>query len=226
LGSAPEFKRDVKKYVDWAVRTTLNHRNIAVKLSTQATPEMIREEKFDVVIIAIGSEPIIPTFAKDYGSKVMWVGDVESGIAQTGNTVIVAGAGMTGLETALMLTRQRKKVTVVDMLKASETGGGGSKMNIIALHNLLEEEHVRIVDQTKVEGMTETGIKVRNLNGEKYELPCDTLVLSLGVRGRKDAARAFEDCATDVIMVGDCCAEQGTLINATRTAFDAAMSIL
>jgi 2,4-dienoyl-CoA reductase-like NADH-dependent reductase (Old Yellow Enzyme family)/thioredoxin reductase len=226
LGSTPEFKKDIKKYVAWAVRTTLSNKNIAVRLATQATPEMIREEKFDVAIIAIGSEPIIPAFAKDCGNKVIWVGDVESGLVQTGNTVIIAGAGMTGLETALMLARQGKKVTVVDMLKASETGGGGSKMNIIALHNMLEEENVRIINQTKVEGITEKGIEVSNLNGEKYELPCDTLVLSLGVRERKDVARTFKDCATDVIMVGDCCTEQGTLLNATRTAFDVAMAIL
>lgn len=99
-------------------------------------------------------------------------------------------------------------------------------MNIIALHNMLEEENVRIINQTKVEGITEVGIAVSNLNGEKYELPCDTLVLSLGVRERKDVARTFKDCATDVIMVGDCCTEQGTLLNATRTAFDVAMAIL
>jgi hypothetical protein len=74
--------------------------------------------------------------------------------------------------------------------------------------------------------MTEAGIEVRNANGEKYELPCNTLVLSLGVRPRKDIAKTFKDCATDVILVGDCCTEQGTLFNATRTAFDAAMTIL
>jgi 2,4-dienoyl-CoA reductase-like NADH-dependent reductase (Old Yellow Enzyme family)/thioredoxin reductase len=226
LGSTPEFKKDIKKYVAWAVRTTLSNENIMVRLATQETPEMIREEKFDVAIVAIGSEPIIPAFAKDCGNKVMWVGDVESGITQTGKTVIIAGAGMTGLETALSLARQGKKVTVVDVLKASEAGAGGSKMNIIALHNMLEEEHVRIIDQTKVEGITEAGIEVSNFKGEKYELPCDTLVLSLGVRGRKDAARTFEDCATDVILVGDCYSEQGTLLNATRTGFDAAMAIL
>jgi 2,4-dienoyl-CoA reductase-like NADH-dependent reductase (Old Yellow Enzyme family)/thioredoxin reductase len=226
LGSMPEFKKDVKKYVAWAVRATLNNQNITVKLATQASPEMIKEEKFDVVIIAIGSEPIIPEFAKNDRKKVVWVGDVESGLAQTGETVVIAGAGMTGMETAVLLARQGKKVTLIDMLNKSESGRGGSKMNIIALHNILEEEGVQMIDQTKMIGMTKAGIEVRHANGEKYELPCDTLVLSLGVRPRKDIAKTFVDCATDVILVGDCCTEQGTLLNATRTAFDAAMAIL
>jgi thioredoxin reductase len=226
LGSTPEFKKDIKKYIGWAVRTTLNNENITVKLGTKATPEIIKEGKFDVAIIAIGSDPIIPAFAKNYGNKVVWVGDVESGLAETGDTVVIAGAGMTGMETAVSLARKGKKVTLIDMLKASEAGSGGSKMNIIALHNILEEEGVQTIDQTKMEGITKAGIEVRNANGEKYELPCNTLVLSLGVRPRKDIAKTFKDCATDVILVGDCCTEQGTLFNATRTAFDAAMTIL
>jgi 2,4-dienoyl-CoA reductase-like NADH-dependent reductase (Old Yellow Enzyme family)/thioredoxin reductase len=226
LGSTPEFKKDIKRYVGWAVRTTLNNENITVKLATKATPEMIKEGKFDVAIIAIGSDPIIPAFAKNYGNKVVWVGDVGSGLAETGNTVVIAGAGMAGMETAVSLARKGKKVTLIDMLKASEAGSGGSKMNIIALHNMLEEEGVQTIDQTKMEGITKVGIEVHNANGEKYELPCDTLVLSLGVRPRKDLAKTFKDCATDVILVGDCCTEQGTLFNATRTAFDAAMTIL
>ena len=226
LGSTPEFKKDIKRYVGWAVRTTLNNENITVKLATKATPEMIKEGKFDVAIIAIGSDPIIPAFAKNYGNKVVWVGDVESGLAETGNTVVIAGAGMAGMETAVSLARKGKKVTLIDMLKASEAGSGGSKMNIIALHNMLEEEGVQTIDQTRMEGITAAGIEVRNPNGEKYELPCDTLVLSLGVRPRKEIAKTFKDCATDVIFVGDCCTDQGTLFNATRTAFDAAMAIL
>jgi thioredoxin reductase len=99
-------------------------------------------------------------------------------------------------------------------------------MNIIALHHMLEEEGVQTIDRIKLEGLTEAGIEVRSVNGEKYELPCDTLVLSLGVRPREDIAKTFKDCATDVILVGDCCSGQGTLWNATRTAFDAAMAIL
>jgi 2-enoate reductase len=226
LGSTPEFKKDMRKYVEWAVRTTVNNKNVNVRLATPATPEMIKEEGFDVAIVAIGSEPIMPELANEYGRKVWWAGDLESGRMQTGDAVVIAGAGMTGMEAAYSLAKDGKKVTLIDMLKRSELGAGATKMNIIAIQEMLDNEGVRIIDQTKLERITEKGIEVINAAGEKYELPCDTLLVSFGVSARKDAARAFEDCATDVIIVGDCGSRQATLWNATRTAFDAAMSVL
>ena len=52
------------------------------------------------------------------------------------------------------------------------------------------------------------------------------MVLSLGVRAKKEAGSAFADSADEVILVGDCNTKQGTVFNATTTAHDAAMSIL
>lgn len=112
------------------------------------------------------------------------------------------------------------------MLKRSELGAGATKMNVLAIQEMLDNEGVRIIDQTKLERITEKGIEVGNAAGERYKLPCDTLLFSFGVSPRRDAATAFEDCAPDVIVVGDCGARQATLWNATKTAFDAAMSIL
>jgi hypothetical protein len=50
--------------------------------------------------------------------------------------------------------------------------------------------------------------------------------LSLGVRAKTEAGRAFAGCADEVILVGDCNTKQGTIFNAITTAHDAAMSIL
>ena len=226
IGSKPSFKGDLKKYKDWAVRMTERHNHIRIKLNTEATPGMIKAKGYDAVIIAIGAEPIIPAFAHNDGKKVLWAGDVESGTVETGKTVVVVGAGMTGMETAVELSNRGKKVTLIDMLKVGETGAGGTKMNIIALHNMLAERGVEIVDETKLEAVSEKGIIVRGSTGEKREMTCDTVVLSLGVRAKTDAARAFADCANEVILVGDCNTKRYTIFNAITTAHDAAMSIL
>ena len=226
IGAKPEFKKDVRKYVDWAKRMTQRNDNIHIKLKAEATPEMIKAEGYDAAIIAIGAEPIIPEFVNNYGNKVVWAGDVENGEAETGNRVIIVGAGMTGMESALLLGNQGKKVTVIDMVKVSETGTGGTKMNIIALHNMLEERGVEILDETKLEEITDKGIIVQDATGAKKEMACDTVVLSLGLRAKTNAVRAFADCADEVFFVGDCNTKQGTLFNAITTAHDAAMSIL
>lgn len=94
-------------------------------------------------------------------------------------------------------------------------------MNILALRHMMEEKGVEILPETKLEAVTATGITVTRC-GKTEEMPCDTLVLSLGVRARKDLARSFADCAVDVQYLGDCDTRQGTIFNATRTAYDAA----
>jgi len=226
IGARPQFKKDLKKYKDWAIGMTERNNNITIKLNAEATPEIIKAEGYDAVIVAIGAEPIIPAFANDYGNKIVWVGDVENRAVDIGNIVIVVGAGMTGMESAVELSDQGKKVTLIDMVKVSETGTGGTKMNIIALHNMLDERGVEIVGETKLEEITDKGIIVRDSTGAKREMACDTVVLSLGVRAKTDAGRAFADCAEEVILVGDCNTKQGTIFNAITTAHDAAMSII
>ena len=97
---------------------------IEVKLSTEATADAIKAKKPDVLILAIGSEPIIPDIPGVKKSNVVWVGDVAMGKVVAGKTVVVAGAGLTGCEAALHLAQQGKKVTVIDMVGQAEIASG------------------------------------------------------------------------------------------------------
>jgi NAD(P)H-nitrite reductase large subunit len=133
---------------------------------------------------------------------------------------------MTGMEVAINLAKSGKKVTLIDMVKAENTGQGGTKMNIIALKEMLADAKVEIMGETKFEGITRNGIEVSCKDKNRKELPCDTLVLSLGVRPRRDLVYSFRQACTTVIPVGDCNTDQGTLFNAITTAYDAAMSIV
>ncbi len=56
-------------------------------------------------------------------------------------------------------------------------------------------------------------------------MACDSLVLSLGVKPNMDIAETFRDVAEDWVVIGDCGTKEGTLQNATSTAFSAAMNI-
>ncbi len=224
LAAASEMKADIRRYIEWSVRMVERDESITVKLNTEATPAALKAESYDAVLVAVGSEPLIPDFLKG-NPKAVWVGDVDMGNVTVGDTVIIAGAGMTGMECAVDLSRQGKKVTLIDMASADKIGTGGAKMNILALREMMELRGVEILPETRLEAVTDRGITVTR-NGEAMEMPCDTLVLSLGVRARTELARSFADCAPEVVYLGDCNTRQGTIFNATRTAYDAAMAIL
>ena len=61
-------------------------------------------------------------------------------------------------------------------------------------------------------------------NGEEI-IPCDTVVLSMGVRPRTDVAMQFAGTAKDVVFCGDCAVRAGNITSAVRDGFFAAVNI-
>ena len=225
MASAMPFKTDMKAYLDWAIRTTMNTLRLTVKLSTEATPERIRVENPDALIVAVGSTPIIPKMPGINRKNVVWAGDVDLGRVKVGERVLVAGAGMTGSETALYLTQQGKKVTLIDMLSLEEIDAEYPFVNIISLRGMMKDLKVDIKTEVKLEAITDTGAVVTDKNWNKVEIPCDTVVLAVGVKPRTEVVRMFEALAPEVYMAGDCNKERGNLYSATLQGFFAAMEI-
>ena len=73
--------------------------------------------------------------------------------------------------------------------------------------------------------VTDEGLVALDADGQDVLLPCDTVVLSMGVRPRKAAAEQFADTARDVFFCGDCAVNAGNITSAVRDAFYAAMNI-
>jgi NADPH-dependent 2,4-dienoyl-CoA reductase/sulfur reductase-like enzyme len=225
MASAAPFKADMKAYLNWAVRTTMSNPNVTVKLSNEATPARIKAERPDVLIIAVGSAPIIPDIPGVKRKNVVWAGEVELGRVKVGERVLVAGAGMTGSETALHMAQQGKKVTLIDMLPLEKIDAEYPFVNIISLRGMLEELKVDIKTEIKLEAITDTGAVVTDKNRNKIEIPCDTVVLAVGVKPRTEVVQISENLAPEVYMAGDCNKERGNLYSATLQGFFAAMEI-
>ena len=225
MASALPFKEDMRKYLAWARRMTLNTPNIDIRLSTEATAEEIVKEHPDVLIIAVGSLPTIPPVPGIDGKNVIWAGDVDMGRIETGKTVLVVGAGLTGCETALHLALIGKGVTIIDVLPMDQIASDVHPLNMTTLLGMLDENGVDIRTETKLEAVTDNGALVSDKEGNKIEIPCHTVVLSIGVTPRSDHMRRFENLAPEVHVVGDCRRGQGNLGYATADGFNAAIEV-
>jgi 2,4-dienoyl-CoA reductase-like NADH-dependent reductase (Old Yellow Enzyme family)/thioredoxin reductase len=218
----PPFKTDMRKYLDWLIGKT--HRSVTVRTSYEATPASIRAAKPDVVIVAVGSEPIIPNIPGIKKFNVILGGDVDTGSAVTGSNVLIAGAGLVGCETALFLSQQGKQVTLVDMLKENEIAADVNVTPRIYLLDLLHQNKVKFVLETKLEEIIDKGIKVVDKQNNRSEIAGDTVVLALGFHARCDLADQFRDLAREVYVVGDCVSPRN-LISAIHEAFNVAVEI-
>ena len=98
--SALTYKDGFRRYYKYQVRKT-KECGAKIVLNKEATVEDIRQEAPDVLIIATGAELIKPRTPGIDGKNVKSVVEVDRGIAQTGNKVVVCGAGLSGSECAL-----------------------------------------------------------------------------------------------------------------------------
>ncbi|WP_044916836.1 oxidoreductase [Butyrivibrio sp. WCE2006] len=217
-----DFKEDLKKYLEWSIRTISSDKNIDIRMNTEVTEELIRKENPDVLIIAVGSNPIIPDFTATGTEKVQWVGDATND--SIGENVVIAGGGFTGLEAAFEYSMHGKKVTVVDMIPESMLGNGASLMNSTSLMQKLGSYGVKFICESKVEDVTSEGMIISNASGKEV-IPCDNVVLSFGQKKNTAVVEALKNIVCDTRIIGDCSNVGGTLWQSVRSGFEMAFEI-
>jgi NADPH-dependent 2,4-dienoyl-CoA reductase/sulfur reductase-like enzyme len=218
------LKGDLKEYLDWSIRMATRNKNIHIRMATEATLELIAKEGADALILAMGGSPIIPKLTYQDSSKVVWAGDIDTSNVQVGNNVLIAGAGLTGCETAMRFLQSGRKVTMIDTLPREELGSGSSPINAYAIFNILGESDVVLRTQTKLLDVTmDYAVVVKD--GKQEQLAFDTVVLSLGTKVDTESINRFRSVVAECYVVGNGNGKSGTVWNATTSAFDAAMAI-
>ncbi len=127
--SALPFKGDLRRYLDWDIRTTMNC-GADIRLNTEVTPKVIEEVNPDALVVALGSSVLVPNISGVDGSNVVTVTDVDTKKVKTGQKVVVCGGGLSGMECALGLAMEGKDVTVVDMVSHLVGDVSGQGMTI------------------------------------------------------------------------------------------------
>lgn len=220
------LKENIKAYREWSISTIEKDPQIQVHLNTAVTRDMIKELDPDALILAVGSEPIIPKIPGIEGRQVVLAEEVDMGRVSCGNRVVVAGAGLTGSETAVALAQSGHKVIQIDMLTLAEIDGksNASRSNIGMLRGMSAQAGVQVLERTKLSRIEEDHVVCIDESGKEVKLPCDTVVLSLGMRSRKTEAEELEGVVKETYRVGDC-SSVGNITSAVREAFYAAMNI-
>jgi 2,4-dienoyl-CoA reductase-like NADH-dependent reductase (Old Yellow Enzyme family)/NADPH-dependent 2,4-dienoyl-CoA reductase/sulfur reductase-like enzyme len=225
-GSALPFKQDVKDYLDYLIRQA-NKAPARILLNTEATKEILDAERYEALIIAVGSSPIIPQIPGIEKPHVHWAPDADSGKLALGNRTVIVGAGAVGIESAIGLKRGGKEVTVLEMapdMSNLRISAGGAYMEMMSL---IEELAIPVHLNCMLAEVTDRSAVCRNLKtSETVEFAADLVLLAVGVTPRNRVADSLRRCApeTEVFVVGDA-REVGTIATAVRSAFKAAAYI-
>ncbi len=225
IAAAGKLKTDLRAYLNWAVSQTEKIPNITLKLATVATYDVIKAKKPDVVIVSVGAKPLIPQIPGINGKNSVWAGDVESGRMSVGKRVIIAGGGLTGLETALSLSREGKEVSIIEMMPFERVIMSAPVVNMVALSMLIREQGINYMAETRLIEVTENRVRVIDSSNKERWMECDTLVHALGMTADKAGALVFEDTADEVYYTGDCAVTRGNLWTATSSAHHIALEL-
>jgi len=195
-------KQKIFWFRDYLV-SQLEKLNVKVKLATEGTPELLDKENPDAVIVATGSEPLIPDIPGINGERVVTAFDVIMGKTMVKNQkTAILGGGMIGCETAELLAEQGNEVTVVEMLPL--VGADMDPLNRRGLLDQLNEYKVQLLTGLEVVEIDDQGaIVVDKKTGERRTIAADLMVLALGTRSVRNLAEALEGNNIPVYTIGD-----------------------
>lgn len=88
---------------------------VEIRCNTEVTPKYAQEQQADVMILAVGSNPIVPPLKGMDGENVVVVNNYYLEKEKVGDSVVVLGGGLAGCEAAIHLAQEGKKVHLVEM---------------------------------------------------------------------------------------------------------------
>jgi 2,4-dienoyl-CoA reductase-like NADH-dependent reductase (Old Yellow Enzyme family)/thioredoxin reductase len=215
-----EFKRDLGRFKQYLI-TQVEKRNIAVKLNTPATPELLQAELPDHVILALGADPlVIPIPGVEQAVKAP---DVFGNEDKLGEKVVIIGGGQVGAETGIHLAWKGKDVTILEMQsKIAPDAWFTYKWAMDTQLNELPNLHC--ITDGRCTGITANSVTYLDKDVCLQTLEADSTVLCVGFRAKTKAAESLILPGVPFTLIGDC-KKVGTVQQAVRSAFDISMTL-
>ena len=194
---------------------------VEIRLNTEVTPELAEQENVDALIVAVGSQPIVPPIPGLDGENVVIVNDYYQQKEKVTEKVVVFGGGLAGCECAIHLGMEGKEVHLVEMRKELAPDA-----NVRHRPLLLKEIDKYVTVHTGCRGMevTKEGILCETEEKEQILVPGTSVVCALGQRSRSDVVEKLRDSAPYVAVIGDA-SRVSTITNAVYEGYHAALDI-
>ncbi len=213
------FKKEMKLFHEYLERQVKKRPAITVVYNTTATREMVEENDFDAVIVAVGAEQIVPPIPGV--EKAMMSFDVFGHEDRVGKRVVIIGGGAIGVELAIHLNGLGHESTIVEMAENLASKTELTERTAYMIH--LDKNKVKTMVNTTCTEITDKGVRVKNADGEQF-LEADTVIIAVGTRALETERDQFTDAAFDVISAGDC-VKASSIVHAVHSGFDAGLTL-
>lgn len=186
-----------------------------MKFNTTVTD--INKLDADEIVVATGA--VARKFNVPGVEKAVEACDFLLGKKQVGDNVVVIGGGLTGCEIAYELHLKGKHPVIVEMKNDLIAVKGVCLANSSYLREYFALHKVPVYLETKLTGITDNSVKVQSKDGKAFEIPADSVIMSVGYK----PAPLAED-GKHVHVVGDS-AKVGNLRTVIWGAWNVAMNL-
>jgi 2-enoate reductase len=198
--------RDLRNVVDSQLVDIEKSEGIKVHLKTEVTAKLVEKEKPDAVVVAVGSEEKLPEIPGIDNKKVVTNEDYlrSEGEMEIGDKVVVIG-GNYGVETAISLARDGKKVTMVE---ESDTHNKppysvDAYCRLQDINVYVEEEKIEVLIETRAVEINDKGVVVEGKGGKKT-LEADSVIIAYDRKSKKELYKALKGKVKELYEIGDC----------------------
>lgn len=195
---------------------------VEIRLNTVVTPEYVEKEKPDALILAVGSNPLIPRLPGIDGDNVVIVNNYYLEKEKVGDTVVVLGGGLAGCECAIHLGMEGKKVHLVEMRDtlAPDCNIRNRPILLRKVSEFVTETHLECAGQE----ITPEGLICKDKDGNEILIPGKTIICAVGQQSNRIDADALHRSAPFVREIGDCI-RPANITKAVYEGYHAALDI-
>lgn len=197
---------------------------IDVRMNTEVTAEDLKNIHADAVILAIGSNPIMPRLSGIDHPKTASGVDVLLGRKQVGNKVVIVGGGLVGCEIAYGYLKEGKSVTIVEALDEIMKTGNVPGMNKSMLLDAFDYYGAEILVNTRLMEINDEGAVVTLPDGSEKTLQADNVIMSVGYRPLPSFAADLAGNGVQVFEIGDG-RKVGNVLSCIHDAYQIARSL-
>ncbi len=244
IASVPPGKSEFSSLLGY-YKNILKELDVEILFNKKADIDSVKSAKPDVVLVATGAQPIIPSIPVSEKAKVINAWEVLKGEPVHGPNIVVIGGGSVGCETALylaekgtidadtlkfmmihqvensdvlynLLTRGSFRVTIVEMERDIARDMTRAMRWTILKH--LKIMGIKILNQSTVKEITPAGVKI-DKNGEELFINADTVVTAAGSRPDASLYEELKKEFKETYLLGDA-VKPSTVKDAVHGAFE------
>ena len=200
LAALPPGKQVLNELVGYLKRE-IERLPVRVVLGKPFDPDLLKEGRPDVIILATGAKPSYPGIDGIRESQAISVDDALSGSVNIGRKVLIVGGGGIGAEAADLFSEEGKEVTLVEMLEGIALDLVGHLQHF--LNTRLKAKGVRILVSAKAVRFEKGALWVETPQGTRKLEGFDSIVIALGSVSNDEMAESLKRRVSEFYVIGD-----------------------